>query len=182
MKVLLVFVIATFCVVSESQAQLSIGATYENKQNASTNGMASNGFGIQLERDMSFPIPLIFLRTRAHYSYFTDSNRPSLEGVQFDQVSSYDFGVGAILGANIALFSPYAGFGVGLEDYSRSGGDIENYTPNENEFYYQVMGGVGLNVLPIIQPFIELRYSGFNNRDEIADSQKRLMFGVALRF
>lgn len=179
-KIALILVLATFFAVNESQAQWSVGATYENKQN--TNGLPSNGFGIQLERDMKLPLPLIFIRTRAHYSYFNDTNNPSFGGVQFDDVSSYDFGVSALAGADIALLSPYAGFGVGLEDYSWNGGDNQSYEPNENEFYFQAMIGLGLNLLPIIQPFAELRHSGFSQREDITNSQRRLMFGVALRF
>ncbi|MEX2640498.1 MAG: hypothetical protein WD266_07410 [Balneolales bacterium] len=176
-KSTLLFVIALFIVVSESNAQWSIGATYENKGEVPT-----NGFGLQLERDMKLPIPLIFIRTRAHASFFNETNNITSGNIQIDQeVSSYDFGVAAIAGANIALLSPYAGLGIGLEDYSINS-DGDSFTPIENEVYYQAMVGLGLNLLPLIKPFVELRYSGFSNTDEISDSQQRLMFGVALRF
>lgn len=176
LKVSLLFIIIFAFALDESEAQWSIGATYENRQINPT-----NGFGIQLERDMKLPMPLLFIRTRAHYSYFNDSNNPSLDGIVYDDIISYDFGVAAIAGANIAMLSPYAGFGIGLEDYKRNGGE-SGYAPDENEWYFQAMAGLGLNLLPVLKPFIELRYSGFSEMEEISDSQQRLMIGVALRF
>ncbi|MEX2403943.1 MAG: hypothetical protein WD625_07400 [Balneolales bacterium] len=177
-KITLLFVLATFFAVNETKAQWAIGATYENKQISSD--LSTSGFGLRIERDLKLPVPLIFLRTRAHYSYFRDSNSFSLDGIQYDDVSNYDFGVAAIAGVNIALLSPYAGFGIGLEDYKIDGGDGQGSL--SDEYYFQAMVGLGLNLLPVIQPFAELRYSGFNKREEITDSQQRLMFGVALRF
>ena len=177
-KIAFLLVLATLFAVNKSHAQWSVGATYENK-----NEMPRSGFGLQIERDLRLPLPMLFIRTRAHYSYFNENNSVTLDGITLDRkVSSYDFGAGALAGLNIGLFSPYAGMGIGLENYSMTGEGNDDVIPTGNEVYYQAMLGLGLNALPLIKPFVELRYTGFSHTREITDSEQRIVLGVALRF
>ena len=52
------------------QAQWSIGASYEIREEA-----PKNGFGARVEREILKGLPLVNLSLRAHFSYFSDENQ-----------------------------------------------------------------------------------------------------------
>ena len=172
-----------FATQNTASAQYSLGVSYENRSEDPT-----NGFGFQLESSL-FPLPLIDLRLRGHFSYFSEDNEITRDGISYDaEVESYDFGVAGIGSLSLGLIDPYVGVGLGSESWSASGpaeGDLGPIMDiDDSSFYYYGVGGLSFSLLPAIEPYVELRYSGFSDfdREEIFDSDRRFLVGVALRF
>ena len=163
---------------AQSQAQWSIGASYEIRDNAEP----KNGFGVRVERGILGKAPLIDLRLRAHFSSFGDKETAQ-------DLTDYDFGAAAIAGVSLGLVKPYVGAGLGSNtieiDYS-TGDDLK-----ETNLYWNLLGGAEVSALPLVKPFVEYRYSKATdeffaspvpNVGEIEDSNGRVVFGVSLSF
>src|SRR6056297_2175905 len=97
-----------------ADAQWSIGASYEIRDEDPT-----NGFGVRLERGILSAVPVVDLGLRGHFSFFNESNDLTRDGVTFDQtVQSYDFGLAATGGVSVGLVAPYVGLGIGWDNTS----------------------------------------------------------------
>ena len=59
------------------------------------------------------------------------------------------------------MLSPFAGFGLGLAQGWASGINLD--TSTKNEFAYQVMGGLGINVTPAVTFTFQYRYVGITS-------------------
>jgi opacity protein-like surface antigen len=171
--ILLITVIAL-----DATAQVGIGASYERRSDAPT-----NGFGIQIEKNVLGFIPVVYLRTRLHASYFSEDASLNLGAIQVNsgKVEAYDFGGALLAGAGFGLFSPYAGVGVGFENWAFDG-DTET---NNTMFYYGI-AGIAITPIPFIKPYLEYRLATYNDlsaaRKEIGEGPGRLHIGVTIRF
>jgi len=163
---------------AQSQAQWSIGASYEIRDNTEP----KSGYGIRIERGLLGKAPLIDLRLRAHFSSFGDKESAR-------DLTDYDFGAAAIAGVSLGLVKPYVGAGLGSTtvkiDYS-AGDDL-----SESNLYWNLLGGAEVSALPLVKPFVEYRYSKATDeffadplptQEEINDSSGRVVFGVSLSF
>ena len=168
-----------------ADAQWSIGASYEMRDEDPT-----NGFGVRLERDILSAVPIVDLGLRGHFSFFNESNDVSSGGVTFDQtIQSYDFGVAATGGVSIGLVKPYVGLGIGWDNTSLdySGGDVEGVNLQEDfeaqDFYWNGFVGAQVTIIPILNPFIEYRFTDISGREDVGfDTASRLAIGVSLSF
>ena len=169
-----------------ADAQWSIGASYEVRDEDPT-----NGFGVRLERGILSAVPVVDLGIRAHFSYFNETNDLSENGLTFDEtLQSYDFGVAATGGVSVGLVKPYVGLGIGWdnssleysEDISGSGFDIRNEF-EADDFYWNGFVGAEVTIIPILSPFIEYRFTDISGREDVgADNISRLAIGVSLSF
>ena len=169
-----------------ADAQWSIGASYEIRDEDPT-----NGFGLRLERGILSAVPVVDLGIRAHFSYFNETNDDSFEGVMFDKTfESYDFGVAATGGVSVGLVKPYVGLGIGWdnssleysEDISDTGGDLRDEF-EADDFYWNGFVGAEVTIIPMLSPFIEYRFTDISGREDVsADNVNRLAIGVSLSF
>jgi len=188
-KALLAFVtvllLLPLSLTETADAQWSIGASYEMRDEDPT-----NGFGVRLERDILSAVPIVDLGLRGHFSFFNESNDVSSGGVTFDQtIQSYDFGVAATGGVSIGLVKPYVGLGIGWDNTSLdySGGDVEGVNLQEDfeaqDFYWNGFVGAQVTIIPILNPFIEYRFTDISGREDVGfDTVSRLAIGVSLSF
>jgi len=169
-----------------ADAQWSIGASYEVRNEDPT-----NGFGLRLERGILSAVPVVDLGIRAHFSYFNETNDDSFEGVMFDKTfESYDFGVAATGGVSVGLVKPYVGLGIGWdnssleysEDISDTGDDLRDEF-EADDFYWNGFVGAEVTIIPMLSPFIEYRFTDISGREDVsADNVNRLAIGVSLSF
>jgi len=168
-----------------ADAQWSIGASYEIRDEDPT-----NGFGVRLERGILSAVPIVDLGLRGHFSFFNESNDVSSGGVTLDQtIQSYDFGVAATGGVSIGLVKPYVGLGIGWDNTSLeySGGDVGSVNLQEDfeaqDFYWNGFVGAQVTIIPILNPFIEYRFTDISGREDVGfDTASRLAIGVSLSF
>ena len=169
-----------------ADAQWSIGASYEVRNEDPT-----NGFGLRLERGILSAVPVVDLGIRAHFSYFNETNDDSFEGVMFDKTfESYDFGVAATGGVSVGLVKPYVGLGIGWDnsslEYSEDISDSEADFRDEfeaDDFYWNGFVGAEVTIIPMLSPFIEYRFTDISGREDVsADNVNRLAIGVSLSF
>jgi len=172
---------------SESaEAQWSLGISYEVRDEEPT-----NGFGVQLERNILSSVPIVDLGLRTHFSYFNETNSLTTSGATIDQdFQSFDVGFAALGAVSIGLVSPYVGLGIGWDnsslEYSEniSGsqfGARESF--DQSDFYWNAFVGARVSIIPLINPFIEYRFSHVSDRGDIDLSNvSRLALGVSLRF
>lgn len=171
----------------KSAAQWSIGASYEIRQED-----PKNGFGARIERSILQSLPLVDLSLRAHFSYFSDDNRISREGVSFSQdIKSYDYGLAAIGGIPVGILTPYIGLGLGASTLDVSRDDLPSGSPFERDskdsaIYWKGLVGAKVKLFPTIVPFAEYRLENVADyKDElrdIRDSDGRWIFGVSIEF
>lgn len=156
----------------------SLGLAYEIR-----NEDPSTGFGIRLERDVIPPESPFRLSTRAHFSYFVESVDVEDGGVTVDaDVTSYDFGIALVAGAELGLAKPYVGLGVGTENFEVDSDDPDSNF-DENNFYWNGFGGLELILSPAVRPFIEYRITRLDDPDEVDfDNVNRLSVGLSFRF
>lgn len=180
-----ILVLLPLTLTETAEAQWSIGASYEMRDDDPT-----NGFGVRLERDVLSAVPIVDLGLRGHFSYFNESNDLTREGVTFDQtIQSYDFGVAATGGVSVGLVKPYVGLGIGLDNTSLeySGGDVGGVNLQEDfdtqDFYWNGFVGAQVTIVPILNPFIEYRFTDISGREDVGfDTASRLAIGVSLSF
>lgn len=171
--------------IDTADAQWSLGASYEVRDEDPT-----NGFGVRIERGILSAVPVVDLGIRGHFSYFNETNDLNSEGVTFDQtIQSYDFGVAATGGVSIGLVKPYVGLGIGWDNTSLeySGENIGSANLRDEfeaeDFYWNGFAGAEVTILPVLSPFIEYRFTGISGREDIElDNVSRLAIGLSLRF
>jgi hypothetical protein len=165
--------------LTDALAQTSLGVSYERRNEAPT-----NGFGLQLEKNILGSVPVIDIRARLHGSFFSEDADLTIAGLQATTgtVQSYDFGAALIGGAGLGLFRPYVGLGVGMENWEFDG--AQNYTNNTH--YYYGLAGIAVTPLPFIKPYMEFRFSSYDSlsdaREEIGEGNARFHIGVTLSF
>jgi opacity protein-like surface antigen len=189
-KALLTFISALLLLpltlTETADAQWSIGASYEVRDEEPT-----NGFGVRLERGILSTVPVVDLGLRGHFSFFNESNDLTRDGVTFDQtVQSYDFGLAATGGVSVGLVAPYVGLGIGWDntslEYSEEASGIGSQFSEEfdaSDFYWNGFVGAKVTIIPILSPFIEYRFTDIAGREDVGfDSTNRLAIGVSLSF
>lgn len=186
LSVLSVVLLLPFALTETAEAQWSIGASYEVRDEDPT-----NGFGLRIERGIFSSIPIVDLGIRGHFSYFNEANSASAEGVTFDRTfESYDMGLAATGGVSVGLVKPYVGLGIGWdsssleysENVSESEFGIQDQFDTE-DIYWNGFVGAEVTILPVLSPFIEYRFTQISGRDDInLDNVGRLALGVSLRF
>lgn len=165
--------------ITDAFSQTSLGVSYERRNDAPT-----NGFGIQLERNIFGAIPVVDIRARLHGSFFSEDATLTLPGLQASTgtVQSYDFGAAVLGGVGLGLFRPYIGLGIGLENWEFDG--TQNYTNNTH--YYYGLAGIAITPIPFVKPYLEYRVASFDDmsaaRKEIGDGNARFHIGVTLSF
>lgn len=173
--------IMLFATPEQAAAQWGIGASYEVQNEA-----PENGFGIRLERSILSQLPVIDLRTRAHFSYFSDENGATNDGISYGEIENYDFGLAAIGGVSVGLIKPYVGLGLGSQTVDLSGQDVQDVNDGSNIFWNALIGAE-VSPVPMIKPFIEYRFESFEEFEnaeglEYDSSKGRMVFGVSLFF
>jgi len=177
----LLFTILTFgflfTVTDRADAQWALGASYETRNEEPT-----NGFGLRVERSVLSAVPLVDFNMRAHFSFFNDDALVTRDEQEFSgDIEAYDYGLALTAGIGIALVKPYVGLGIGAETYDFQGDSGGGF--DENNFFWNGFGGVELQLLPMLRPFVEYRFSKISGKEEINfDNVSRLALGVSLRF
>lgn len=168
--------------ITDAFAQTSLGVSYERRNDAPT-----NGFGLQLERNIFGAVPVVDIRARLHGSFFSESAELSLAGLPdatafTGTVQSYDFGAALIGGVGLGLFRPYVGLGIGMENWEYD--STQNFTNNTH--YYYGLAGIAITPIPFIKPYIEFRVASYDDvsaaQKEIGDGAARFHIGVTLSF
>lgn len=186
LAVLSVVLLLPLALTKTAEAQWSIGASYEVRDEDPT-----NGFGVRIERGIFSSIPVVDLGIRGHFSYFNETNSASAGGVTFDRTfESYDAGLAATGGVSVGLVKPYVGLGLGWDNSSLE--YSENITVSEfglqdqfdtEDIFWNAFVGAEVTILPLVSPFVEYRFTQISGRDDInLDSVSRLALGVSLRF
>jgi hypothetical protein len=167
--------ICTFCLIipNVAAAQWSIGASYQIR-----NETPKKGFGVQIQRRILKPIPLVYIGLRAHFSYFNKENRVSTNGVTLGKVTYYDYGLDAIGGVPLGFVKPYVGIGIGSNKY------IIKQRGADSRFFWNSFIGLDLTVIPVFHPFIEYRFEPTKSPSfaKHFNSNGRLVIGLLLSF
>lgn len=177
-------------ITENAQAQWELGASYEIRDEDPT-----KGFGLRIERDILSATPVVNLGLRAHFSYFSENNDVTIgsgeSSLSYDrEFESYDFGLAATGGVNVGLVTPYVGLGIGWdnskiemsEDLSGTGFEGPD-SFDETDFYWNGFIGAKISIIPVVNPFIEYRFTKITDRDDIdLDNVSRLALGISLRF
>lgn len=169
-----------------AEAQWAVGASYEVRDEDPT-----NGFGARVERSILSAVPVVDLGLRAHFSYFNETNEAGSGNLTIDRTfESYDIGLAATGGVNVGLVKPYVGLGIGWdnssleysEDIGGTGVDFQEQFETD-DLYWNGFVGAEVTLLPVINPFIEYRFTKISGRDNIElENVSRLALGVSLRF
>lgn len=176
-----------------SVAQVEVGVSYELRDE-----QPQNGFGLRVETGMLPNIPLFHLGIRAHFSYFSDENKLTEQGLTYSQdITNYDLGIQAIIGINIGLVEPYVGLGLGTENieiiptsvtYLSGSNDLYDNIlrkKNDQNLYWNASVGAKVSIIPVLKPFIEYRYTdteiGSPEFEQFNQKTARIVIGVALR-
>lgn len=165
-----------------AQAQWSIGASYEIRQEDPT-----NGFGVRIERKILDFVPVVDLGIRAHFSYFSEENDLSQDGVSYSaDVVNYDYGLAATGGVSLGLLKPYIGLGLGSTTFDVSTQDLPggDFDSSDSALFWNTFAGAELSVTPVFKPFVEYRFQQ-SDEPEFAssfDSNGRMIFGISLAF
>lgn len=161
---------------ADAQAQWSIGASYEVRSEDPT-----NGFGVRIERSVLNMVPVVDLNFRAHFSYFNETSDLTRDNISISrEIEAYDYGVALSAGLGLGFVKPFVGVGIGAEtfDFSENGEGFD-----ESNFHWNGFGGLELDLLPTIKPFIEYRLARLEGRDDVSFSNVgRFAVGVNLRF
>lgn len=177
---------ALSCMVpTQAQAQWSIGASYEIRQES-----PKNGFGGRVGYALLGNQSMLDLRLRAHLSYFSEEYDNYRDFGVPAELTNYDFGLMAVGGIRLGLVEPYAGLGLGATTFDLQGDDLPQNSPfdeSESDSKISWTGLVGAEVspLPFLHPFIEYRFEPAD-RPGFADIRNsdtgRMVFGLSLSF
>ncbi len=154
-----------------------IGASYEIRDSN-----PGNGFGLRLEKGILSAVPLIDVKMRAHFSYFSEDVSSYRDVGLPAELDVFDYGLAITGGIGFGLLHPYVGLGLGQERF-RSESDEPLLDFSENSIYWNLYGGVRLPILPLLSPFVEYRFTRLMDADEFDYNQNsRFAFGVTLNF
>lgn len=171
-----------FMLPQQSQAQWSLGASYEIRDEE-----PENGFGLRLERSLMDKAPVVDVRIRAHFSYFSDENYVSEDQVTYGKIENYDFGLAGVGGVSVGLVTPYIGVGLGSTTTDLRGAQISNGNEgSESKLFWNGFVGAEVSPIPAIKPFVEYRFEAAESFEELQNSvdqsNGRMIFGVSLAF
>lgn len=178
-------VLVLFSVLSlpkQSLAQWHIGASYEIREEA-----PENGFGFRIERSILGALPVVDVRLRGHFSYFSENNYLGRDDVNYGTIENYDFGLAAVGGVHVGLLMPYIGTGLGSTTTDLRGAEIpDGNEGSESRLFWNGFIGAELSPIPAIKPFVEYRLKSAESFDElrssVGESNGRLIFGISLSF
>jgi opacity protein-like surface antigen len=179
------FILILVAVTSHSAfSQIGLGVSYEIRDEEPT-----NGFGVHAQLSL-INLPLVSLSARVHYSYYSEENSLSLNNVRYTQdITSSEFGATGIVSIGLGLFSPYAGLGIGWQNFSVKSVlseqiadeyDVE-FDGDENSAKYFGVIGAAVTPIPLLRPFIEYRYAGITKDNLGPSSHGTWVFGVQIR-
>ena len=183
-KILVVF--ATFAFMfsmmpEKTLAQWSLGASYEIRDEE-----PQNGFGVRLERDILNKIPVVNLKLRGHFSYFSEDNYVGENQATYGQIESYDYGLAAVGGVSLGLLSPYVGTGLGSTTTELQNPEGSFQEGSESNVFWNGFVGAEVSPIPTLKPFVEYRFQSAESFDElqnsVSTSNGRLIFGISLSF
>lgn len=186
-----------------ANAQFAIGGGYQMR-----NESPKAGFTILAEQGFLGKFPMITLKTRIHFSAFSDQISISdlnINGIaeateaqlsSLHDLSSYDYGAAVLLGLNLGLVAPYAGVGLGNEslELNYKFTDVIDLPVNisqddisDNGFYWNGFVGADISPIPFLKPFFEYRFSGMLGEklgaEEINYTQNgRITVGLKIQF
>lgn len=168
----------TLIPVQNAQAQWAIGASYEVRDQEPT-----NGFGLRIQRDILQSLPVVDLGLRAHFSYFSETVDSYMD-LETPQLDSYDFGLAGYGGVNLGLLKPYAGAGLGSENFEAVQSGAQNdFDFEENSIYWNLFIGAEISPIPVLKPFIEYRFTRLFDDDGFDYTQNgRLAIGLTINF
>lgn len=161
----------------ETFAQWSLGASYEIRQEDPT-----NGFGARLERQILKGLPVVDLGLRAHFSYFSEENGVTSDGVAYGKIENYDFGLAATGGVSVGLVKPYVGLGLGSNTFDLESEDAQNPGGKESKIFWNALVGAEISPIPVLKPFVEYRFQQVEEPEFAPGSTGRLIFGLSLSF
>lgn len=180
----IIFAFATFALLlsavpESSSAQWSVGASYEIRDEE-----PKNGFGARIEREILQKVPVINLKLRGHFSYFSEDNYVDRNNQTYGTIENYDFGLAAVGGVSIGLLSPYIGTGLGstTTDLQNPQGAFDGNS--ESNVFWNGFVGAEVSPIPLLKPFVEYRFQAAESFEdlEVNRSNGRLIFGVSLAF
>lgn len=174
-----------------ASAQFAIGAGYQLRDES-----PESGYTVLIEKGFLKNVPLLTLRTRLHVSQFSDDYRiSSLDGLagqigqDLDNITkdmkTLDYGLALLLGVNLGIVTPYAGAGIGSENYEISYDDLDLdiESLSDSGFYWNGFLGATLSPIPVVKPFFEYRFTSFITDEEIDYTQNgRITIGLKLEF
>ncbi len=186
-----------------ANAQFAIGGGYQMR-----NESPKAGFTIIAEQGFLGRVPLITLKTRVHFSAFSDqisikdldvkgfADATEAQLSSLHDLSSFDYGAAVLLGLNLGLVAPYLGAGLGNEslelnykftDAISFPGNISLDDVSDNGFYWNGFIGADVSPIPFLKPFFEYRFSGMLGEklgaEEINYTQNgRITFGLKIQF
>lgn len=174
----------------KSEAQWSLGASYEVR-----NESPKNGFGIRVERKILQKLPIVDLSLRGHFSYFNDENElswgdDSNSNKISTDIQSYDFGLAAVGGVSLGMVAPYIGLGLGSETVDLDPKEDADFgSESDSKLFWNGFIGAKVKPIPLITPFVEYRVKtnkAFSindlNRDKFDNSSGRFIIGLSLAF
>ncbi len=154
-----------------------IGASYELRD-----ADPGKGFGLRLERGILSTVPMLDLKMRAHFSFFSDEVSSYRDAGLPAELDLFDYGIAVTGGLGFGLLHPYVGVGLGQERF-RSESDTPILDFSENSTYWNLYGGLRFPILPMLSPFIEYRFTRLMDADDFDYNQNsRIAFGVTLSF
>lgn len=171
-----ILLLGLITIPQKSYSQWSIGASYEIRQEDPT-----NGFGVRIERQILKPVPIVDLGLRAHFSYFSEENGVTSEGVEYGKIENYDFGLAAIGGISVGLVEPYVGLGLGSNTFDIESDDVQN-SGSESKVFWNALVGAEVKPIPVLTPFVEYRFQQVEEPEFAPGSTGRLIFGLSLSF
>jgi opacity protein-like surface antigen len=180
------FILILISVTANSAfSQIGLGVTYEIRDEKPT-----NGFGVHAQIAL-LNLPLVSLSARAHYSSYSEDNSLTISDVRYNQeIKSSEFGATALVSVGIGLLAPYAGLGIGWQNFSVESAlseqiaDEFNITADNEENAAKYFGVIGAAVspIPLLRPFIEYRYAGITKDNLGPSSHGTWVFGLQIRF
>lgn len=193
----------SFPLAEKAAAQWSAGLSYELR-----NEDPRHGAGIRVDREIMTFFPFMDLGVRGQFSYYSDE--VNLRQGEFEYTGdyrTYDIGISGLLLFNIGLLRPYLGLGLGLDNSSLEGSNLQQHTNEKRAFsklwddpeplelsvsafswdsvdaYFQVTVGSSVEVFPFLAPFIEFRYTEISGRDDFGvQNYSRVSAGLSVRF
>ena len=185
-KCLIIAVLSLMC--SSLYAQLEVGASYELREKT-----PKNGFGVLIQKGLLKQAPLVDLKLRAHFSFFSEENKVSRESFSYSEdFTNYDVGLAIIGELSVGLMEPYVGLGLGSTKLEVKREDLvkaqlpDELAPNEDEsnIYWNMLAGAKISIIPLVRPFVEYRYSNASLSDPklMELSTGRIIFGIILSF
>jgi opacity protein-like surface antigen len=188
--------------IHSASAQFAIGGGYQLRDES-----PESGYTVFIEKGFLKNVPMLRMGMRLHVSQFSEDYRiSSLDGLigqvgeDLGNISSdmktLDYGLALLLGVNLGIVTPYAGAGIGNENYEINydlskiqmpSGDVDDLLSleslSDSGFYWNGFVGATLSPIPIVKPFFEYRFTSFMTEEAIDYTQNgRITIGLKLEF